>query len=122
MFKRLSIALAAIAIALAAPGVASAAVTLPPGVVQTSGTTFAYAAPGSCSCVTAIDGYVFSGFPYSPYVRDWLRSQGMPAPDATAVDLWLDLKAQPGYTPGAPITSISTTATVTGTVNDPPSV
>jgi hypothetical protein len=46
----------------------------------------------------------------------------LPAPDATAVDLWLDLKAQPGYTPGAPITSISTTATVTGTVNDPPSV
>ena len=112
-------AAAAVTLALAAPAVASATqVVLPPG-VQGSGFVF-QAQPSLCSCVSTIDGYMFSGFPYSSWTRDWLRSVGVniPADAPTVVDLWFDLRAQPGYVPGTPITSISTTSTVSGTVGD----
>jgi hypothetical protein len=61
-----------------------------------------------CSCVTTIDGYLFSGMPYY---------DGSPAVDS-AVELWWALAADPNYQPLPPITSVSTTTTVSGTVDE----
>jgi hypothetical protein len=35
----------------------------------------------------------------------------------TATDLWRAIRAEPGYQPGAPVTSVSGEATVSGEVN-----
>jgi hypothetical protein len=80
-------------------------VTLPAGVAQTGPTSFAQT-DHPCSCVVAIDGYLFAGMPYYD------------GSTSSAVGLWFELYAQPGYRPGAPIYSVSTTATVSGTVGD----
>src|SRR5262245_33926014 len=55
----------------------------------------------ACSCVTTIDGYVFVGIPY-----------------AEAVAQWLELQSQPGYVSLPPVTSVSTTIEVSGTVSE----
>ena len=114
--KRLLV-LTALAVLLAIPAAAPAAVTLPPGVTQTGPTSFA-AIPSFCPsvCVSSIDGYTFTGIPYSPYVRDVFLQ--LPASTPVATDLWFDLRAQPGYTPGAPVYAVSGTVTITGTVGD----
>jgi len=88
------------AVAFAVPSAASA------GIVR-SGNTFT-ASPAVCSCVTTIDGYVFSGVPYY-------------APEGTAdsaVELWLALRADPAYLSLPPVTSVSVDSTVSGEVED----
>ena len=60
-----------------------------------------------CSCVTTIDGYLFTGMPYY---------DASPAVDS-AVELWWMLASDPGYQPLPPVTSVSTTSTVSGTVD-----
>jgi hypothetical protein len=96
--------IALILAALAAAGVAPAA----PAQIVRSGNTFTQTTD-PCSCVTTIDGYLFAGVPYY---------DASPAVDS-AVELWWALAADPSYVPLPPITSISTTATVSGTVNPP---
>lgn len=102
--KRLAAAVAAVAcLIVAAP--ASADIT------QT-GNRFT-AQPSYCSCVSTIGGWVFQGIPYSPFVRDsFLR---LPAGTPTAVDLYFDLGLY--RTPLPPVTSVSTTIEVGGTVD-----
>jgi hypothetical protein len=89
-----------VAFGLAIPASASADITR-------SGSVFV-AQPQVCSCVTTIDGYLFSGMPYY---------DSSPATDS-AVELWWKLAADPNYTPLPPITSISTDTTVSGDVPD----
>ena len=69
--------------------------------VQLDSRTWA-ATPSQCSCVTTIDGYLFIGMSY-----------------IDAVNKWFELYRTPGYVSNPPITSISTTTTVSGTVGDP---
>jgi hypothetical protein len=96
-----------IAACAAVPATASAEV------VQRDSRTYAEV-PAVCSCVATIDGYVFTGMPYSPFVAHLFGYDD----NATAADLWSDLASKPGYVSNPPVTSISTATTVSGTVED----
>lgn len=55
--------------------------------------------PSACSCVATFDGYTFVGYHY-----------------VDAANLWISLYNTPGYVSQPAVTSISTTITVSGTV------
>lgn len=95
-----------LAVLAAAVGIAGFTAPVQAAVVR-DGSTFT-AEPSACSCITTIDGYVFSGMPYY---------DGSAAVDS-AVELWWALAADPSYVPLPPVTSVSTTTTVSGTVGD----
>lgn len=114
--KRILASIVTVAAFAVAAAPAGADVTLPAGVTQTGPTAFA-AAPSFCPsvCSSAIDGYTFTGIPYSPFVRDvFLR---LPATTPTAVDVWRAIRSEPGYRPGAPVRAVSGEATVSGEVD-----
>jgi hypothetical protein len=88
----------------AVASVSSTGVTLPAGVQQVNSATFVQTV-NPCSCTVTIDGYTFNGMPYYDGTTK------------SAVGLWFELLAQPGYVSRPPVTSISTTTTVSGTVD-----
>jgi hypothetical protein len=98
-FFTLAVAAALLSLAvLSIPAAASADVTR-------SGRTFT-ASPPTANAVTTIDGYVFVGLPYY---------NASPAADS-AVELWWQLSADPGYLSLPPVASISADTVVSGTV------
>jgi hypothetical protein len=86
-------------------GVFCASPALASEIVRT-GNSFTQSPP-ACSCATTIDGYVFSGLRYYD-----------PSADVdSAVELWWALAADPHYVPLPPVTSVSATVPVSGTVD-----
>jgi hypothetical protein len=88
--------------------------------VVRSGNTFT-ATPSYCSCWSTVDGYVFDGIPYSPFVRDVFLH--LPAGTPVVVDgentgIADKLRASPDYLSLPPVTSGSVQTTVSGTVED----
>lgn len=71
-----------------------------------------------CSCWSTIDGYQFTGIPYSPYIRDVFLK--LPASTPTAVDIWWELRSDPNYLSLPAVTSGSVESTVSGTVDEDP--
>jgi hypothetical protein len=81
----------------------AAGLTLPNGVKQVNSATFVQT-ENPCSCQVTLDGYVFEGMPFYD------------GTSKSAVGLWFELLAQPGYVSHPAVTSVSTTTTVSGTV------
>lgn len=79
------------------------------------GNTF-NANPAYCSCWSTVDGYVFNGIPYSPFVRDVFL--GLPSDTPVVTDMMDALRADPNYTPLPPVTSVGGEVTIGGTVED----
>jgi hypothetical protein len=108
--KRIILALTA-TITLALTSAASADVTR-------SGNTFT-ATPAYCGCWTTIDGYIFNGIPYSPYIRDVFLRLPASTPVVVSGDdtgIWDLLRQDPSYLSLPPVTSGSVDVTVSGDV------